>query len=86
MIPFQSHQIHSRTFLAVSPGLAPVGAASPHFGQDRFRTLLQYGTHFSSPLSIRLRNGSISIRLVRDSQREIRPIMFSAVNWCGTQT
>ncbi|GFV72237.1 transposable element Tcb1 transposase [Trichonephila clavipes] len=34
---FFSHQIHSKTFLAVSPGLATVGATSPRFDHDRFR-------------------------------------------------
>ncbi|GFW90198.1 hypothetical protein TNCV_1790182 [Trichonephila clavipes] len=77
----ESHQIHSRTFLAVSPGLATVCAASPHFDHDLFRTIWSYVIHFPSPVTIRLRNDSISFRLARSSQMEIRSIMFFGVNW-----
>ncbi|GFV37409.1 hypothetical protein TNCV_3956561 [Trichonephila clavipes] len=81
MIHFQSHQIHSKTFLVVSSSLATVSAASPSFDHDRFRTILSYVTYFSSPVTIRLRNGSISCRLAKVSQMEIRSIMFFGVNW-----
>ncbi|GFV48099.1 hypothetical protein TNCV_3027831 [Trichonephila clavipes] len=37
-------------------------------------------------VTIRLRNGSISFRLVKASQMEIRSIMFFGVKRCGTQT
>ncbi|GFW44276.1 hypothetical protein TNCV_1747051 [Trichonephila clavipes] len=43
-------------------------------------------THYSSPVTIRLRNGSISFRLAKASEMEIRFIMIFGVNWCGAQT
>ncbi|GFU02734.1 hypothetical protein TNCV_2773311 [Trichonephila clavipes] len=39
-----------------------------------------------SQITIRLNNGSISFRLAKASQMEIRSIMFSGVNWYCTQT
>ncbi|GFX51314.1 pre-mRNA-processing factor 40 homolog A [Trichonephila clavipes] len=72
--------MHSRIFLAVSPGLATVCAASPHFDHDSFRTILLYVTHFSFPVTIRLRNGTISFRLAKALQMEIRSIMSFGVN------
>ena len=41
--------------------------------------------HFSSPVIIRFKNGSISFRFSSDSQMESRSIKFFTVNWCGTQ-
>ncbi|GFT06807.1 hypothetical protein TNCV_17941 [Trichonephila clavipes] len=62
----------SRPLVLVWPTLL---AASPHFDHDRFRAILQHATHFSSPATTR-RNGSISFRLAKASQMEIRFIMF----------
>ncbi|GFT70087.1 hypothetical protein TNCV_4690261 [Trichonephila clavipes] len=84
--PFQSHQTHSRTFLDVSPGLATVSAASPLFHHDRFRTILSYAIHFSSPVTIHIRNVLSLLCLARPSQMEIRSITFFCGIWCGTQT
>jgi len=50
MIPFQSHQTHSKTFLFVNSGLAIVWAGSPRLDYDLFRLLFSYLTHFSSPV------------------------------------
>lgn len=75
MIPFQSHQIYSSTFLAVSYGLATIWTASPRFD------LVQIVTHFSFSVTIRLKNGLISFRLSKTLKMEIR-----CVNRYGTQT
>ncbi|GFW66199.1 hypothetical protein TNCV_1710981 [Trichonephila clavipes] len=70
-----------RAFLDVSPGLTTFSAASPRFDHDHFHTILSYVTHFSSSVTIRLRNESISFRLARASQIEIRSIMFFFLAW-----
>ncbi|GFX21271.1 hypothetical protein TNCV_2252191 [Trichonephila clavipes] len=51
-----------------------------------FAQYCTYVTHFSSPATIGLRNGSLSFRLARASQMEIRSIVFFGVNWCSTKT
>ncbi|GFX27302.1 hypothetical protein TNCV_3341141 [Trichonephila clavipes] len=82
-LPLASHQIHSRTFPTVSPGLATVCATSLRFDHDRFRTILPYETHFLSPVTIRLRNGLISFRLAKDGNSVHHSF---GVNRCCTQT
>ena len=76
-IPFQSHQTLSITFLSVNTGFPTVCEASPGFDHDLFRTFLSYVIHFSSPVTIRLKNGSILFRFSSDSQTETRSINFS---------
>ncbi|GFT89948.1 hypothetical protein TNCV_1666601 [Trichonephila clavipes] len=39
-----------------------------------------------SPVTIRLKKASISFRLAKASQMEIRFIMFFGIKWCDTQT
>ena len=84
-IPFQSHQTLSITFLGVNTGFAPVCEASPGFDHNLFRTLLSYVIHFSLPVIIRFKNGSISLRFSSDSQMETPSIQFFTDNSCGIQ-
>ena len=84
-IPFQSHQTLSITFLGVNAGFATVCEASPGFDHNLFRTLFSHVIHFSSPVIIRFKNGSISCRFSSDSQMKTRFIKFFTVNSCGTQ-
>ena len=84
-IPFQSHQTLSITFLGVNTGLATVCEASPGFDHKLFRTLLSYVIHFSSPVIIRFKNGSISFHFSSESQMEFRTIKFLTVNSWRTQ-
>ena len=84
-ILFQSHQTLSITFLGVDTCFATVCEASPGFDHDLFRTLLSYVIHFSSPVIIRVKNGSISFDFSSDWQIETRSIKFSTANSRGTQ-
>lgn len=47
---------------------------SERFPQDRLRIALLQITHFSSPVMIRLKNGSFSLRLNNESQMEMQSI------------
>lgn len=86
MTPLQSHQIHSITFRGVNPGFGTVCVASPFLYHDLFRTLLSYLIHFSSPVTNRFRNGSISLRISKESQMLILSNKFFTDNSCGIQT
>ena len=79
-IPFQSHQILSITFLGINTGFATVCEAFPGFDHDLFCTLLSYVIHFSSPVIIRFKNGSISFRFSSDTQMELGPFNVSLLN------
>ena len=46
------------------------------YAYDLFRTLLSYVINFSSPVSIRFKNGSISCRFSSDSQWKLDPSNF----------
>lgn len=69
MIPCQPQQIHRKAFLTANPDLSIVCAGSPLFDHDRFRLTLLYGTHYSLPPIIRVRQ-SIHV--------------FFCVHLCGT--
>ena len=64
--------------------LALVEGASPRLHHDFSRSTLLYNIYFSSPVTIRLENGSISLRFNTESQAEIRSIKFFSVNTCHT--
>lgn len=62
MIPWKSHQTHSKTFLAVNPGLATICAGAPIFEQDCLCLTMSLVTHFST-ISHHLQLEIRSIRL-----------------------
>lgn len=75
-IPFQSHHTHSIILLAVNPGFEVLCDVSLTFFHDRLHFTFSYFIHFSSPITICLRNESISLRFNNFSLMKFRSINF----------
>ena len=84
IMPPQSHQTHNNTFFKVRDGFG-VGMAS-WFGESywQMRFLLLYKTHFSSPVTTLVKNGSFRCLHNKDVQIIRRCSLFIFDNWCGT--
>ena len=72
-------------FLSVNIGLCVVWGGSSFLDPDLFCFTLLYTTHFSSPVTIRLRNGSFLWRLSRKPQSLMRRNKFRSVRTWETQ-
>lgn len=83
MIPFQSHKMHSIIFSDCKLAFALIEGISPRLDHENL-CLKSCPIHFSSPITIRFKNRSTSLRFNKESQEEIQSIKFFSINSCGT--
>ena len=79
-----SHHIHNILLFRVKFGLEVEGLGFPGSQYALFLTMLLYVIHFSSPVIIRFKKGSILFRASRDVHMTTRSSKFFWLNSCGT--
>ena len=77
----QHHLLWMKTTLWSS-----VGGGSFLLLHNLFHSTLLHSIHFSSPVTICLKNGTFSLHLGSESEMKIRSRRFFSLNLCGTQT
>ena len=76
--------IHNILLFRVKFGLEVEGLGFPGSQYALFLAMLLYVIHFSSPVIIRFKKGSISFRASRDVHMTTRSSKFFQLNSCGT--
>ena len=79
-----SHHIHNILLFRIKFGLEVEGLGFPGSQYALFLTMLLYVIHFSSPVIIRFKKGSILFRASRDVHMTTRSSKFFSLNSCGT--